>query len=293
MEKYIVIIESTGPLFPCLICDVNFSSGPALEKHMFSHIHTKNYLGTRHLNRHATDNILETSQPTDSDNITSKSFLQTSGGEKPDVLGRECGCDEAGKSENCGQIGRKLDTLLSHVHTDNVKPVPNSPTNRGDERFICPQCGKKCGSGYRLNVHMRTHTGEKPYICSKCEKGFSQLSSLQRHERTHTGVKPYACTQCERSFSDLSNLHAHERTHIGEKPFICKECGKCYSRLTHLNRHEQTHTKTNHGDERFICPKCGINLERGYKLHVHMRTHHTGVKPYICEQCEKCFFTFM
>nr|XP_039252492.1 zinc finger protein 664-like [Styela clava] len=216
------MVRTTEDVFPCLICNEKYSSGPSLEKHIFSHIHVENYFRPGDVNDYPTINIVETSQPTGSNEhcgkgITNITSLQRAGKWKIDVHAQ---CRESWLID-------KTDPARNSEHL-NITTVPDWKLqtkslvhiNSVDEPYICKQCGKELKTKKSLNRHMRIHTGEKPYICELCGTGFLHLSHLLSHERTHDRKKPYVCKQCGRGFSQSSSLHRHERTHTGEKPYI-------------------------------------------------------------------------
>ncbi|XP_068111940.1 zinc finger protein 3-like [Hyperolius riggenbachi] len=167
---------------------------------------------------------------------------------------------------------------------DHSSSVTHHAARRGNETFMCSECGKCFTVRCKLISHQKTHEGEKPYSCSECGKSFSLRSSLIKHNAMHTGERPYSCSECGKCFSYKNSLIAHQMTHTGEKPYSCSECGKCFSLRSNLISHQMIHT----GEKPYSCLDCGKCFSRRENLVIHRKTH-TGEKPYSCTECGKSF----
>ncbi|XP_063289766.1 oocyte zinc finger protein XlCOF7.1-like [Pelobates fuscus] len=122
-------------------------------------------------------------------------------------------------------------------------PRTHQRFGKGDEPYICSDCGKCYSNHPNLLKHQRIHTGEKLFSCSVCGRCFTHKLNLDIHERAHTGEKPFSCSVCGKCFNAKSNLVTHQRIHTGEKPFECNVCGKCFSNKSNLTKHLKIHTR--------------------------------------------------
>ena len=84
-------------------------------------------------------------------------------------------------------------------------------------------------------------------------------------------------TETEKLFLQKSDLNNHMVVHTGEKPYSCEKCGKSYADSSDLSKHKEKHT----------CEKCGKSYADYSELSKHKN------KPYLCDECEKCFVIFL
>ncbi|XP_071179278.1 zinc finger protein 271-like [Mytilus edulis] len=230
--------------------------------------------------------------------------------------------DESGSSDD--EKSEKYSNLKNIMEKMTKESLPRKPGKKGsiwsddvfgqpgENRYICPSCGKgffymshlrkhsmihsevklftcpTCGKGFNqksnLRTHLRTHADEKMFTCNQCDKGFNHNASLQIHMRTHTGEKPFVCSVCNKGFSRKNTLKIHETTHTPDKPYVCTTCGKTFGRRYVLQRHVLIHE----GEKPHICERCGRGFSQSGDLQKHIRTH-TGEKPYVCTICERGF----
>jgi len=138
---------------------------------------------------------------------------------------------------------------------------------------------------------MRVHTADKPYKCSLCNKCFSRSSNLQQHKRNvHSNRRPYHCPYCGKLFKTNIQLKRHVRIHTDAKPYSCRHCSDCFRSIYRL----QAHLLKSHNEGTwFTCDICQQQFARRgeLKLGLHSLRRHEGVKPYVCSECPKRFFS--
>ncbi|XP_026747987.1 zinc finger protein 568-like [Trichoplusia ni] len=133
----------------------------------------------------------------------------------------------------------------------------------------CEQCGEDLPTFSAYVWHFKSsHPGKRrtkhmsvasPYLCEQCGITFADYTSLSSHMWVHTGKKQYQCDHCDKSFSVKGNLSGHMRLHDkSRRLYDCRICGKQYTSLCNMKRHM------------FL---------------------HTGLKPFRCSACDKCFVT--
>ncbi|KAF7650638.1 hypothetical protein LDENG_00122920 [Lucifuga dentata] len=194
--------------------------------------------------------------------------------------------------------------MIYHKRTEHFEEKP----------FACEECGAKFGANSSLKNHMRRHTGEKPYHCKHCEMSFSVAAALAYHtKKKHSEGKMYECQYCKALFAQSIELTRHVRTHTGDRPYVCRECGKGYSQASGLTIHLQTfhnlsephdcqkcslsfssleehrqHIQEFHPKEFHKCSSCHKVFTSAALLEKHRATH-TGIKPFICDLCNKSY----
>ncbi|XP_061836072.1 uncharacterized protein [Nerophis lumbriciformis] len=95
------------------------------------------------------------------------------------------------------------------------------------------------------------------------------------------------CGQCGRVLSSPAALESHLNLHIGRRPFSCRICRKDFPDARGLRRHTWVHA-----DSRIhVCQQCGKGFVYSYGLTKHLQMVHRKIKPFVCQICDKAFFT--
>ncbi|XP_061880723.1 mucin-2-like [Entelurus aequoreus] len=95
------------------------------------------------------------------------------------------------------------------------------------------------------------------------------------------------CGQCGRVLSSPAVLESHMNLHIGHRPFSCRICRKDFPDARGLRRHSWVHA-----DSRIhVCQQCGKGFVYSYCLTKHLQMVHRKIKPFVCQICDKAFFT--
>ncbi|XP_033095533.1 zinc finger protein 729-like [Anneissia japonica] len=159
------------------------------------------------------------------------------------------------------------------------KPVNYNPHNRTE-----PVCYRgTCQPG-------KTIRGNEPYMCKQCGARFAHVSVLMKHENTHMeDLGRYRCTYCGRVFVQKGSLLKHEEIHtMNQKLSICKVCSVCFERQSDLDEHFKVFHSSEVG-RAFPCFICGTGFTKIGSLRAHIRLKHPGKLSQKCRFCMKTF----
>ena len=97
--------------------------------------------------------------------------------------------------------------------------------------------------------------------------------------------KEFFCEKCSKYFSTSGNLRTHIMIiHDNYRPFKCTfpNCTKKYATISKLVAHERTHT----GIKPFICQICQKSFNEKGNLKAHLKFH-SEIRPFKCPLCDK------
>lgn len=121
--------------------------------------------------------------------------------------------------------------------------------------------------------------------CGECGRILSSGAALESHVSLHTGHRPFSCVLCGKSFPDSRGLKRHGRVHRNGRIHICQQCGKGFVYRFGLTKHIQmVHSRI----KPFVCQICNKAFFTKRDVEAHIRIH-TGEKPFHCHLCEKKF----
>ncbi|XP_057707211.1 mucin-2-like [Corythoichthys intestinalis] len=121
--------------------------------------------------------------------------------------------------------------------------------------------------------------------CGYCGRVLSGGCALEAHISLHTGYRPFRCVMCNKTFPDGKGLRRHVRVHSSGRMHICQQCGKGFVYGFGLTKHVQmVHGKL----KPFVCQICDKAFFTKRDVETHIRSH-TGERPFACHLCEKRF----
>ena len=166
------------------------------------------------------------------------------------------------------------------------KFVSSLPPAKSRKKLVCPDCHKVLG---RLGIipHLRKHSKSFPFSCVYCSKGYTSKMGLSRHlHDTHMAANSFACNLCDKYFRKNTALRMHKVRYHADSESI-KKALKChYCEATFIQNSQLKDHLLIHEGKPLKCTWEGCRLTFRYisEVELHSRVH-TGVRPYLCDQC--------
>ncbi|XP_069057113.1 zinc finger and SCAN domain-containing protein 30-like isoform X2 [Pleurodeles waltl] len=165
--------------------------------------------------------------------------------------------------------------LCSHcgnVYRANASELDRLKNCSGEKKYTCNECEKKLSlspiSSSEQILQQEIKKGNNLFVCGECGKGFNRRLHLSIHHRKHTGEKPFTCCECGKTFNQASNLVRHQQVHSDAKPHVCSQCGKSFKRPSQLTRHQLRHTDR---EKKYACSICGQRFTQSFNMIAHQR----------------------
>lgn len=129
-------------------------------------------------------------------------------------------------------------------------------------------------------------------IIIKCEESEPQSSSkeITANKEQSNSDEPrslYKCSYCSKELKTWANLIMHEQIH--RKTFDCPTCSTYCSSTIDLIKHAKENPNcSRRNDPTLTCTICdnGVRYRNKTALNYHV-TKHTGLRPFICDICNK------
>ena len=98
----------------------------------------------------------------------------------------KCSVSFSDSALGSGEMGRRLDTLLSSPHI--VEELQPSFSNETQKKYTCSMCGYSVSRLDNYKRHMRRHTGQM-HQCDVCGAQFVCKYGMQKHKEQKHGVE--------------------------------------------------------------------------------------------------------
>lgn len=200
------------------------------------------------------------------------------------------------------------DSLIIEMHPP--KKVTVTKADDASDRWICSYCSKRFETRKLLRKHRQSHAmaiqtkdtcvpGESNrWRCNVCGKDFAKRSLMRQHRREmkhgriyrmahkdfNDEADEYTCEICTKTFDEKQKIRSHMRIH--SRKHLCNVCGLWISSTYNFNAHYRT---VHMGEELFPCTQCDLRFRSKQTLKSHLNRHN-GIKPFICELCNRSFF---
>lgn len=219
----------------------------------------------------ATDIFLQCSEQTvifTKQNMPHKKQISVKGHKPPTVVDNKAVLSSNQKMQPEGKT-----CLCSHcgnVYSANSSELDQLKSCSGEKMYTCNECEKKLSpiSSPEQILQNEIKKGNNVFVCGECGKSFNRRLHLSIHHRKHTGEKPFTCGECGKTFNQASNLVRHQQVHSDAKPHVCNQCGKSFKRPSQLTRHQLRHTDR---EKKYACGICGQRFTQSFNMIAHQR----------------------
>uniref|UniRef100_A0A336L7V4 CSON006287 protein n=1 Tax=Culicoides sonorensis TaxID=179676 RepID=A0A336L7V4_CULSO len=174
-----------------------------------------------------------------------------------------------------------------------------SRSTKDDITQKCPDCqidftGKPVmvrGGLYRHYWVRHARLNENPKQCRKCDKIYDSEHICRLHYfKLHFEVN-YCCDICGKTDMTKFQLQLHiKATHVeraARELIVCRFCNRKYESVEEMKKHEENH-KHDGKIRPYVCNECGKCYTNEMTLKNHIKQH-LGIRNYRCNFCEMTF----